>query len=222
MPNHTDSPVARITAGFAPGFISTLLFPRQMGIAQLSGAKCFFHRHVDGVVLMIPGHFLRQLAITQVFERDEISNQIKEPVFCKHTFQHNLQFSQIWLGVIFACNGSPGLLMLIVAHSAADAPYPFARMVIYCWPLLVFTMCLLIERFHTGKMVLRLFSTLLLLFSLIIVIQSGLQFDMDHFGWLEYSAGTKQAARIIRDREADSPREVSISTSWSLYACLNY
>jgi hypothetical protein len=112
--------------------------------------------------------------------------------------------------------------MLIVAHSAADAPYPFARMVIYCWPLLVFTMCLLIERFHTGKMVLRLFSTLLLLFSLIIVIQSGLQFDMDHFGWLEYSAGTKQAARIIRDREADSPREVSISTSWSLYACLNY
>jgi hypothetical protein len=112
--------------------------------------------------------------------------------------------------------------MLVVAHAAAHTPYPFARMVIYCWPLLVFTVCLLIERFHTGKMVLRLFSTLLLLFSLIIVIQSGLQFDIDHFGWLEYSAGAKQVAGIIRDREADSPREVTISTSGSLYACLNY
>jgi hypothetical protein len=112
--------------------------------------------------------------------------------------------------------------MLIVAHRAAHTPYPFARMVIYCWPLLAFTMCLLIERFHTGKMALRLLSALLLLFCLMIVIQSGLQFDMDHFGWLEYSAGTKQAAGIIRDREADSPREVTISTSGSLYACLNF
>ena len=112
--------------------------------------------------------------------------------------------------------------MLIVAHRAAHAPYPFARMVIYCWPLLAFTMCLLIERFHPGNVALRIFSVLLLMFCVTIVIQSGLQFDMDHFGWLEYSAGTKQIAGIIRDREAGSTREVAISSSGSLYACLSY
>ena len=123
---------------------------------------------------------------------------------------------------LFAGSLILSVAMLIVAHSALHTPYPFARMVIYCWPLLVFTMCILIERFRTGMMVPRLFSNLLLVFSVLIVVQSGLQFDIDHFGWLEYSAGTKQVARIIRDREADSARDITISTSGSLYACLNF
>ena len=47
--------------------------------------------------------------------------------------------------------------MLIVAHSVAGTPYPFARIVIYCRPVLAFTMCLLIERFRNGKVIARSF-----------------------------------------------------------------
>jgi uncharacterized membrane protein len=114
------------------------------------------------------------------------------------------------------------ITMLVIVHWTARVPYPLARMVIYCWPLLAITACLLVERFHGGGAIERLFSTLLLLFFVVMVIQSSLQFDLDHFGWLGYSAGTKQAAGIIREREANSQREITISASGSLYACLDF
>jgi hypothetical protein len=129
--------------------------------------------------------------------------------------------NDLWL---FAFGGSfvLAIIMLIGAHSVAGAPYPFARIVMYCWPLLAFTICLLIERFRHGKMLARSFSALLLLFCLVMTIQSGLQFDLDHFGWLQYSAGSKQVADFIRQRETRAERDVNISTSGSLYACLDF
>ena len=129
--------------------------------------------------------------------------------------------NDLWL-LVFGGSFVLAIIMLIVAHSVAGAPYPFARMVMYCWPLLAFTICLLIERFRHGNMLARVFSALLLLFCLVMTIQSGLQFDLDHFGWLEYSAGSKQVADFIRQREARAEHEVNISTSGSLYACLDF
>ena len=99
------------------------------------------------------------------------------------------------------------VVILIAEHITTHAPYPYARVVIYCWPLLAFMMCLLIERDKTK---------ILLAFCLLMVIQFALQFDTDHFAWLEYSAGTRQIVQRIPDRE------VTISTSGSLYACLDF
>jgi hypothetical protein len=127
----------------------------------------------------------------------------------------------LWL-FVFGGSLVSTVIMLIVAHLAAGAPYPFARIVMYCWPLLAFTICLLIEKFRRGKMPGRIFSALLLVFCLIMTAQSAVQFDLDHFGWLQYSAGTKQVADFIRRREPKAGKQLKISTRPSLYACLDF
>jgi hypothetical protein len=129
--------------------------------------------------------------------------------------------NDLWL-FVFGISLVLAVMMLIVAHSVAGAPYPFARFVMYCWPLMAFTICLLIERLRVGRMPARILSALFLLFCLAMTIQSGLQFDLDHFGWLEYSAGTRQVADFIRRRQTQSEHQVNIVTSGSLYACLDY
>lgn len=106
---------------------------------------------------------------------------------------------------------------LVALHDFAGAPYPFARFVLYWWPLWAGAACLMIERLRSK---LRL---VVLGFCLLMVAQSALQLDFDHFGWLGYTAGTKQIANFIREDSATrqgSP--VTIVASGSLFACLNY
>jgi hypothetical protein len=121
----------------------------------------------------------------------------------------------IWL---FVLTGTLVLTIvtLIAAHWLWGAPYPYARFVMYCWPLWALLSCVLVERLPRGR-------AFLLAFCLIMTAQSALQFDLDHFAWLEYSAGTRQIANFIRHRtRADSAHQVNISASGSLYACLDF
>lgn len=108
------------------------------------------------------------------------------------------------------------VMMLIAAHTMAGAPYPFARFVMYCWPLWAFLICVLMEQVPR-------YRAPLLAFCLIMTAQSALQFDLDHFAWLKYSAGTRQIADFIRQRTVgEAARAVEISSSGSLYACLDF
>jgi hypothetical protein len=140
----------------------------------------------------------------------------------RSSHQNSLDPRSLWLLV---CAGTLlfSILIVIAAHALGDAPYPFARFVLYWWPLWVFTTCMLIERFRPGAWPLRSLSALLVVFCVLMAMQSGLQLDLDHFGWLRYSAGTKQIADFIRRKNvADGGPEVTISTSGSLYACLDF
>ncbi len=114
------------------------------------------------------------------------------------------------------------IVLLLAAHYLAGAPYPYARVVLYCWPLLAFTMCLLIQRFRSGALPRRSFAALYLLFCGAMAVQSGLQFTLDHFGWMEYAAGTGQAASFLRERPAEAGQEVNIAVSGLLYASLDF
>ncbi|HVW11916.1 MAG TPA: hypothetical protein VHC90_25225 [Bryobacteraceae bacterium] len=106
---------------------------------------------------------------------------------------------------------------LILLHASAGAPYPFARFVLYWWPLWGLAVCLMIEQLQWGT------RLMVVGFCLLMVVQSALQLDFDHFGWLQYSAGTNRIAEFIRaDSLKTKGREVTIVTSGSLFACLSY
>jgi hypothetical protein len=106
---------------------------------------------------------------------------------------------------------------LVALHQFGSAPYPFARFVLYWWPLWAGAACLIIERVRSSV------RLVVLGFCLLMVAQSVLQLDFDHFGWLEYSAGTKQIVKFIREDSAKRQGSaVTIVASGSLFACLNY
>ncbi len=111
------------------------------------------------------------------------------------------------------------IVMIVAAHYLTGAPYPTCRMVLYYWPLLAFTMCLLIQRFQSAGKWGRSFAALYLLFCVVMVIQSGTQFTLNHFGWRVYLAGTRTAANLIREQ---STGDVTIAVSGSLYPCLDF
>lgn len=114
-------------------------------------------------------------------------------------------------------------MALVALHVFTDAPYPFARFVLYWWPLWAAIACLIIERSPKSTGPMRSLPAALVAFCLLMIVQSTLQFDLDHFGWLRYSAGTKQIAEFIRrSSEKKSGKEVTIVTSGSLFACLDY
>jgi 4-amino-4-deoxy-L-arabinose transferase-like glycosyltransferase len=114
------------------------------------------------------------------------------------------------------------VVLLMAAHWFVGAPYPYARVVLYCWPLLVFTTRLLMERFRSGTTLRKSLASLYLLFCAAMAIQSGMQFTVNHVGWMLYSAGTRQIADFIRERPTHPGQQVNITASASLYACLDF
>jgi Dolichyl-phosphate-mannose-protein mannosyltransferase len=111
---------------------------------------------------------------------------------------------------------------LVLAHRLVGAPYPDGRMVLYCWPLLVFTMCLLMRRFRGGVAMTKCVALFYFLFCLAMVTQSALQLTLNHYAWTSFSAGTRQIADYIRARPVQPSRDVRITASSSLYQCLDF
>ncbi|HTP86384.1 MAG TPA: hypothetical protein VMJ34_05530 [Bryobacteraceae bacterium] len=129
--------------------------------------------------------------------------------------------SGIWL---YLCGGSLLFTIgaLLTAHGFAAVPYPLARMVIYCWPLLVIAMCVFIGRLCSGNAAAKGVAAAYLVICSVMVIQCVLQINIDHFGWLGYSSGTREIANVIRKRRLPAGHGVAITTSGTLYQCLDF
>lgn len=134
----------------------------------------------------------------------------------------NLLPGNVWL-LTSAATIVLSTLIAIVAHILVRVPYPFGRFVLYWWPLWVIVLCLMIERLWRDGPVARYIGVFFSIFALTMTIDSALQFDLSHFGWLQYSAGTRAAAKFIRDDASNAPpKNITISVSGSLYPSLDF
>ena len=91
VPDHPDAPVAKLSAGFAARLVSSsLLGDSDFGALQLRRPQGLIHRNLDGVELVIPGHFLDQSAAAVVVKDDEVADHGEEAARLKDALQHHL------------------------------------------------------------------------------------------------------------------------------------
>jgi len=91
MPDHADAPVARLTTGALSCFVAASWLRDAIGLLLALGRpQCLCHGDVDGVELMVTGHFLGHASAARVLEDDEIPHEVKQSPLVKDPFEHHL------------------------------------------------------------------------------------------------------------------------------------
>jgi len=104
MPHHADAPISPFAARAPPCLVAFSPFCRVDGSGS---SQRFLHSHIDGVKLMVAGHFLGELAAA-VLKYDKVTHQSEESVPVEHALQQHLQLGDLRIGQRLATDGAPG------------------------------------------------------------------------------------------------------------------
>ena len=121
MPDHADAPVTRLGVCLRARCIETGCRGFTAGAGPDRRAQRFFNRDVDRVKLVVARHLLGELAVTLVFEHQEVSHQVEKAALLEHTFEHHLQFGKYGRRILLAGDGAPWLEPLLAGTERADA-----------------------------------------------------------------------------------------------------
>ncbi len=114
VPDDPDSPVP----GISP--VPSVALGRGSSL-ELGGPEGLLDRGLDGVELVISGHFLDEFPATVVIEYDEISEQRQEVGAVAHPFQHDWELGEVGGAWGIVVHGLPGLEPLLAGGQGADA-----------------------------------------------------------------------------------------------------
>src|SRR5687767_9909213 len=79
------------------------------------------HRDVDRVKLMVAGDLLRYRTPTEIFEHDEVANQVEKAPLIENSLDHDLEFRQVVFSQRLSGNRTPGLEPLPARAERTDA-----------------------------------------------------------------------------------------------------
>ena len=127
MPHHTHPPIAWFATWLMPRFIMTPGLGGSMFCRMTGCPQGFLNRYIHRMELMVARHLLDELALSLVFEGNEMPHQIQESPFFKDSFQHHLQLGHCGGRVLNPCNGSPGLKPFLPGPKSPDASLDTVR-----------------------------------------------------------------------------------------------
>ena len=118
MPHNADAAVPRLAARFAARFVTAWslgnpVWPR--------GPQRLLHGHIDCMELVVASHLLGQLPAVQVFEHDEVPDQVEETPLLEHPFEDHLQLGQVRWSIVATANRAPRLEPLLACADGADS-----------------------------------------------------------------------------------------------------
>ncbi len=117
VPHDTHPPVTGVAARPGAGFVTA---GRLRGLVHPRRAQCFVDGDIHRVKLVITRHFLGELAITRVFEHDEVAQQVEEAALVEYAFEYDLQFREIGRCVFAPADRAPRLEPFLAGGDRAD------------------------------------------------------------------------------------------------------
>ena len=112
VPDHSDSPVPRVSAVLPVGVCLNLTL-------ELSCPEGLFHRGLDGVELVVPGHLLDQFPAAVIVEDNEVPDQGEEIAPVADPFQHRLELREVGGAGFLVVHGFPGFEPLLTGGEGA-------------------------------------------------------------------------------------------------------
>ena len=87
---------------------------------EFSGPEGLFHGGLNGVELVVPGHFLDEFPAPVVVEHDEVSQEGQKVVLVADPFQHHLELGEVGGAGFLVVHGLPGLEPLLPCGQGTD------------------------------------------------------------------------------------------------------